>query len=136
MKDFTRIVAIPHYVINIDYLERLGLYGYTKAHINTFHRRLFFEKMQDWRNENEFRWVVFTDTEDDLFIDYGDSLTGIVFGDRTKDEDIEEIIEMTTNENVELMGLKWHNCSPWYDIGNLKYNRNFRKLSSAEKISN
>ena len=66
--------------------------------------------MRDWRGEDEFRWVLFTDTESDLLFDFEDSLVGVVFGENTREKDIDTILKMTETSNVEYTGIKWKNC--------------------------
>ena len=92
----------------------------------THYKRFFFEKMSDWRDEREFRWVVLEkQTSGDLFLRFEDALVGIVFGDDSDESEIGEIMKMTSDVNLEYIGLKWKNCSPWYDFENPKY---FRKM--------
>ena len=101
------------YTINVDYLKRLGKAEYVRYHLMTNYKRLFFEKMQDWRDECEFRWVVFDKrTSGHLFLNFEDSLVGIVFGESSDDSEIGEIKEMTSGMGLEYMALKWKNCSP------------------------
>lgn len=81
--------------------------------------------MSDWRDENEFRWIVFSEAENDLYVHYGDSLAGVIFGDCAKDAEVDYALQ-NLPLNVEVMGLKWKNCSAWYDFGALRYSREFR----------
>ena len=111
------------YFINVDYLDSVGFTEYARAHFHTHVRRLFFEKMMDWRDETEFRWVIRTESKKNLSINFENSLVGIIFGENTKDADVEELIGMTWDLQIEYMGLKWRNCSPWYDLANPRYNR-------------
>ena len=109
------------YTINVDYYEKVGREAYVEAHLRTHSQRLFFEKMTDWRDESEFRYVVFTKTEDKLYLDLQDTLAGIMFGANTSEINIQSIMDLTESWNIQYMGLKWKNCSPWYDYGNLRY---------------
>lgn len=109
------------YMINVDYLESVGREAYVRSHLSTHYRRLFFEKMTDWRDESEYRWVIFSDTADNFYLDIEDCLVGIIFGENTKEDDIEQVMKMTESWGLDYMGLKWKNCSPWYDYGNLRY---------------
>lgn len=89
--------------------------------------------MTDWQSENEFRWVLFCDQETDIDLEFGDSLAGIVFGDEANPENVEAVIDLTEAFQIEYMGLKWKNDSPWYDYGNLQYSPEFRKIQRAVK---
>ena len=119
------------YTINVDYLESVGREVYVRSHLKTHYRQLFFEKMMDWRDESEYRWVIFSDSADALSLDIEDCLVGIIFGENTKEDDIEQVMEMTASWGLDYMGLKWKNCSPWYDYPNLRYVPGMRNLSST-----
>lgn len=109
------------YTINLDHLETVGQERYVMDHLNTHYKRLFFEKMEDWRDESEWRIVVFSKNNENLYLDYKDALVGIVFGENTSEKGIQDIMDATETWGVRCMGLKWKNCSPWYDYGNLRY---------------
>lgn len=114
------------YLINIDHLEKLGADKYVSAHLSTHFKRLFFEKMDDWRGESERRYIVFSNSEELLHLDYNDALAGIIFGDKIDEENIITIMNMTNEKHVRHMGLKWKNCSPWYDYENPRYTQGIR----------
>lgn len=109
------------YMINADVLEDIGRTQYPGLHIRTHYKTLFFEKLNDWSNEAEWRWVIFSDTDDDIFIDYGDALVGVVFGDAASKETIRAAIQLIRPYGAQYTGLRWKNCSPWYDFGNPLY---------------
>lgn len=111
------------YSINIDYLEKYGFGQYTSVHFKQYHQRLFFEKLADWRQENEYRWVIATNTLEPIYVDYKSALIGVVFGENTREKDIDKVISLTNND-ISYTGLKWKNCSPWYDLSNMKYIKN------------
>jgi len=121
-KIFMAIPDMAPFMINVDYLKCLGKAEYARSHLLTHYKRFFFEKMMDWRNECEFRWVVLEKgTSGDLFLKFEDSLVGIMFGEDTDDSEIGEIKEIASDMNLEYMGLRWKNCSPWYDYRNPRY---------------
>jgi hypothetical protein len=110
-----------HYIIGLDHLERVGFDQYWKNHARQFARRLFFEKMEDWRDEVEFRYVAFFNDRPEVLVDMADALVGVIFGDAAEEKAVDALIEILRPRKVQMMGLQWHNCSPWYDFGNLKY---------------
>jgi hypothetical protein len=116
----------PEYMINADRLESDGFDSYWKLHLNQFRGRLLFEKMEDWRDEREFRFVAVYEAPQDVYVTYEDSLVGVVFGELTDRTHEDEMMQLLDGRNVEFMGLKWKNCSPWYDFGNLRYSKGFR----------
>lgn len=113
------------YMINVDFLEEVGRDHYPRHHLETHHRRLFFEKMMDWRDESEWRFIAFANSDQDLFVAYGSSLVGIMFGEDTPIDVIRSIMGVPGSRRY--MGLKWKNCSPWYDYGNLLYTPGIEK---------
>lgn len=109
------------YVINIDALEDLGIDRFTELHLEKNYHRFFFEKMTDWRDECEWRWVAVASSDQDLYVAFGTALVGIMFGEDTPDEGVREVMNQTEGLGLRYMGLRWKNCSPWYDYGNLRY---------------
>lgn len=103
------------FTINVDAYESLGRDEYFRAHLKTHYKKLFFEKMTDWQGENEWRIVVFSNEAQPLFLNFEDSLVGVVFGDETSGSYKDEIIRLTSGR-VWHIGLRWKNCAPWYDF--------------------
>lgn len=108
------------YMINVDALETLGRAAYVQAHLRAHHKSLFFEKMTDWRDEVEWRWVVFSNHQGDIYLDLGDSVAGLMFGENTDEKIIQDLMDLTESWGLRYMGLKWKNSSPWYDYRNLR----------------
>lgn len=102
------------YGINVDYLEGLGFEEYIKAHIETHHKRLFFEKSKDWSNEDEFRWVLFGNMEEDIYFNFGSALAGIVFGADCQEDVISTVVKKCKGQNVQFQQMVWKNCTPWF----------------------
>ncbi|MFJ2320017.1 DUF2971 domain-containing protein [Pseudomonas sp. NPDC087817] len=102
--------------INTDDLEKYGRDRYPAIHLRKHYRELFFEKMSDWKAENEFRWVAFAKTTEPLDVKFGSALVGMMFGEDTAEEDKKEMSHLTSGMGVEMRGLKWKNHSPWYDF--------------------
>jgi Protein of unknown function (DUF2971) len=115
------IGAADPFHINIDAFEDLGEEEYAKLHLRRFGTQLFFEKMLDWRDEKELRWVVLGDESDNLFVPIHDSLIGVMFGDRTPEKVIQDTMDVAEPLGIDFMGLKWKNGGPFYDGGNLRY---------------
>jgi len=109
------------FMINLDHLEKVGKSRYVADHLSTHYRRLFFEKMSDWRDENEWRYLIHTKDSEPKYVEYRSSLVGIMFGENTRDDVVESVMAITKGRALRYMGLKWRNSSPWYDYGNLRY---------------
>ncbi|KTB63867.1 MULTISPECIES: DUF2971 domain-containing protein [Pseudomonas] len=108
------------YLINVDELEHRGKTQYAIDHLQTHYKKLFFEKMTDWKDEIEWRWVVLCDSDEPLYLSFGGALSGIVFGEDTNKEDKFKIVKLTKGQ-IFYQSLKWKNCSPWYDFGRQDY---------------
>ena len=109
------------FTLSVDHLEQLGFDAYVRTHFHTFVKQLFFQKMRDWRDECEFRWIVHDENPDDAFVDITKALVAIIYGDDANPKDVRQIIEATRDLELEHMGLKWTNSSPWYDFVNPIY---------------
>lgn len=120
-RSIVRNLDDQQYMINLDVMESVGRDAYVDLHLKTHYQRLFFEKMNDWRDESEWRWVVFGDANADLYLNISGCVAGIMFGENTEEKVIQSIMDQTESWGIRYMGLKWKNCSPWYDFGNLRY---------------
>ena len=67
--------------MSINDLENYGIEEAVNKHIQANWKELFFLKSLDWRDEMEYRYVVFTGNLEDEFLVLADSLIGIVLGD-------------------------------------------------------
>jgi hypothetical protein len=103
--------------IDIDSYRALGHDQYAAHHLNTHYASLFFEKLEDWRDENEWRILLIGGSSKDCFVPIDDSLVGVVHGVATSPEMSKRLIRLSDEPGVEHMGLLWNNHSPWYDIG-------------------
>jgi hypothetical protein len=75
-----------------DDIDRLGLDAALIAHRDAHHGTLYFYKAEDWRSENEWRWVLFSDHDDQYeYITIERSLSGVVFGVNCNPDDVRRI---------------------------------------------
>lgn len=105
----------PAFMVNIDQLEELGVSSYLYNHVRSHKSRLFFEKATDWSNEDEFRFIIFN-SENDVIMDYRDSLHGIVFGENCTEEHIRTIVNLTMGRGLFKQKLSWKNAAPWFEF--------------------
>jgi len=101
------------YTINIDYSEKFGLKRYLRAHVRTYFKRLFFEKMEDWKDEDEYRWVLVKEEERDILVDFQDALKGVMFGVNVNQAQIGSVVQATKEYKLTYEQLEWNNCTPW-----------------------
>lgn len=127
-RNLVRGLEDHEYMIDIDALESLGKTAYVNIHIRKHYRPLFFEKMFDWRDEAEWRVVVVSNSEKEQYLRLEDSLVGIMFGENTGEEMTQLIMALTHSWNIEYMGLKWKNSTPWYDYNTFRYMPSVKKF--------
>lgn len=102
--------------LDVDRYEALGLSSYVRWHIQQHHQRLFFEKLEDWRDESEWRILVMSDDASPLFLPIADSIVAVIHGDSTDPDCSERLMALTKGRDVEHLGISWKNSSPWYDF--------------------
>lgn len=113
------MLRAPHlheYMVDVDALETLGRVRYVTEHLQTHHKPLFFEKLSDWRDEREWRIVVFADADSDLFAPIDDALIGVIHGTEIDPAIADELATLAPTESFEHMRLLWKNGAPWYDV--------------------
>ena len=108
------------FTVNVDHLEKRGDKDYCYDHLLKFTKRLYFEKAKDWENENEFRFAIF-ECDDELYFEYQNSLSGILFGQDCVESDIKKIVELTKNSGIQYQKLRWRNCTPWFEFERTKW---------------
>lgn len=99
----------------IDLLDATDLESYLaliKVHFNRWYKELFSRKLSDWSNESEYRWVYLGGDSKPLFIDFGDSLEGIVAGENVDVQDYERLYKHCVFHSADLTQLEWHNGIP------------------------
>lgn len=111
----------PEFMLNVDLYESLGPKAYVRTHIQDNHRSLFFEKLEDWRDEHEWRLLTISETAKSITIPIQTALVGVLHGDATDPDISEELMRLTHDLDVEHMGLSWTNSTPWYDYGSFSW---------------
>ena len=102
--------------IEIPSLTSLGVKEYCNQHRHHYMGQMFFEKMVDWRDEQEWRMAILADSEGPLFIHFEDALVGVVHGAEMKASRSRLAMHLTDGAPVEHIFLKWDNKGPWYDL--------------------
>jgi hypothetical protein len=119
---FTVRSLTPHeFMVNVDELEVVGPDAYAMNHLVRHHDELFFEKLQDWRDESEWRLLAVGPGIEPLFLDISEALVGVMHGASADDKLSDQIMKLTEHLPIEHMGLKWKNSNPWYDLANFKW---------------
>jgi hypothetical protein len=122
-----RPLTVHEFMIDIDLYETTGALAYARTHLQRHYRPLFFEKLQDWRDETEWRIVVVGTESGPIDVKYGDALVGVIHGADLDEALSWEIAEMTEGRDVYHMGLLWKNSNPWYNYEAMRWTASDRK---------
>jgi len=103
----------PHGLhISIDEIDSIGIDKTAKRHFFRYGKDLFFKKSKDWAQENEYRWLVTGNSEDDFFIGIEDNLIGIALGDKFPSQHLNVVHRMARTNSIQLMRMEWKNGYP------------------------
>jgi hypothetical protein len=74
---------------------------------------LFFTKMADYRDEQEYRYAVFDNTDDDyVYVDLDDALIAVVLGEAFPSSGREGAASMCTKQGAALRVMDWRDITP------------------------
>ncbi|MGL5826125.1 MAG: DUF2971 domain-containing protein [Nocardioides sp.] len=73
---------------------------------------LYFWKSKDWASEFEYRWVLLDSSDDDVYVDIREALSGVIFGDRYPAHGPESAAASLEESDVQLGRLKYRNGHP------------------------
>lgn len=100
------------FVLDFDEIKRSGIERTVRSHIARFWRELFFEKLLDWRDEHEYRWVLWeTDRTEHVFA-YADALDAVLLGPGFPGHLHATISKYRRDLGFELASLNWKNGVP------------------------
>jgi Protein of unknown function (DUF2971) len=99
------------FLIDFDFVRRAGLQATVQHHVKRFWRELFFEKLRDWADEKEYRWVLWEDSNEHLF-DFNDSLVGILLGANFPPANLVDLQPYLRQYEIQISSLNWKNGVP------------------------
>ncbi|MFM5201467.1 DUF2971 domain-containing protein [Aeromonas caviae] len=112
------------YTLNYPLLKEIGITEYVRQHIDEYNNELIFEKSLDWRDENEFRYLMYIDSTENQFLKFGNALSGIVFGTDTTEEDQHSVFQATYKDGIQFEQISYSNSTPWLSYKDFRiYNR-------------
>jgi hypothetical protein len=83
------------------------------AHLEQHHELLFFTKMEDYRDEQEFRYVVFDGSDADyVYIDIEDALIAVVLGEAFPEWGRDGAAAMCAEHGVAVRAMDWRDILP------------------------
>lgn len=107
-----RNIFIESRTINNIKAAEIGHDAYIKYHIIHNFNGLFFNKNSDYKDENEYRFAVYTDNLDEIFVPIEDSIIGIIVGDRFPTIYACVLEQFSEDRGLICKRLKWHNGNP------------------------
>lgn len=99
----------------IDLLHELDPSSYflaTQSHFNQWHQQLFLQKLTDWSNEDEYRFVYLDSHPEPRYLQFGDSLEAIVIGEGVEGDKYDEFLRHCVIHRADIANLVWHNGFP------------------------
>ena len=104
----TRVGISPDaYTLNGNQLVEDGVEGYCYNHIKRHSGTLFFTKNIDYRDESEYRVVVFDPNHNYEFININKSIKGVIAGDRTPEVYFPLIRQLSERYGIECRRAYW-----------------------------
>ena len=100
------------FLLDYDLVRRLGLQEAVAKHVLKHHRSLFFEKASDWRDEREYRWVLWDNTLDHHKINFGSALKGVVVGSEFPPAVWRLMQDRCAEHRVLVKKMTWRNGAP------------------------
>jgi Protein of unknown function (DUF2971) len=100
------------FILNFDAIRRSGLEVTVRDHVRHYWRELFFEKLRDWGDEKEYRWVLWDTQHDQHLFDFKDSLVAILLGPSFAASDKPAVGDFQKDLGFEVGVLNWKNGVP------------------------
>ena len=87
-------------------------YSAIHKHFNTWYKQLYFQKLLDWSNEDEYRWVYFDNNQNPRYLKYGDALEAIAVGDAVDEERYQIFRSHCKDISADIGQVTWRNGFP------------------------
>lgn len=111
----SKIVDDP-FVINLTAVNSVKSYINTiQSHLNIWFRELFLRKLNDWANEDEYRWVYLDFHPNPVFVSFEDALEAIIIGEHVPNAYYEDILRYCVKYRADVTNLNWYNGYPKID---------------------
>jgi len=111
-KDFSR-EAIDARTLNGNKLKEMPIGEYVASHLDGHYKALFLEKAQDYRDENEYRFIFANSVPGFTYVPIDDCLKVVVVGVRLPTVYRGLIAQLAHEVRAEYKSLHWHNGRPY-----------------------
>ncbi|MBT2722328.1 DUF2971 domain-containing protein [Bacillus sp. ISL-46] len=116
--------------LNYDDVENNGTKLSVKNHLDKYINELFFLKMPDWKDEWEFRYVLFSNHDKEYeHVKYEDALVRIIIGEDFPSVYETLIVEYCRKYNISASKMAWNNGIPG-SLGIYNHESGISKISS------
>ncbi len=101
-------------IFSIQYkdIKNLSLNTAINMYIEKHHKRLYFQKSTDWRDEHEYRWVVRGENNEPLFVPINGCLEAVIVGQRFPDVYLTALYPFAEEYNIKVIKCFWFNGEP------------------------
>jgi Protein of unknown function (DUF2971) len=106
--------SFEHDELKMSYNEILekGMRNAIVDHLHRYYKDLFFHKVSDWADECEYRFVLYSGTEEPQYFKISNSICGICMGVDFPEVYIPALAPFCDKYKLELAKLRWHNGEP------------------------
>ena len=107
--------AIPYNVISLDandLIEKDDSNIFALNHIKKCYKEVFFIKHTDYKDEDEFRFIIYYPTEEYFYLDISTCILAVIVGDRFHEIYTPLIEQFCSTFNVEYRRLSWNHGEP------------------------
>ncbi|GIO26384.1 DUF2971 domain-containing protein [Ornithinibacillus bavariensis] len=118
---FGRVDYNSYYPINVDDYEAFNINQkdmiskeideLLNDHVTRYYKTLYLRKAPDWRDENEFRWVI-QSSQDYEYVSIDSSLRAVILGVETPREYDSVFSEFQEKYKIEVSRMHWYNGNP------------------------
>ena len=98
--------------LSVNKIQELGKEKYIEEHIKNNWHSFFLQKNDDFRDEREYRIMIYEEMNEYFNLPIHNCLVGVIVGDRFPDVYCGIIKKIADEEQIECFKLKWHNGQP------------------------
>ena len=100
------------FYLNYDEILNKGLEVYVKEHLSEYYDIFFFDKLDDWKDEWEYRWLLISNNSGYEYVNYDDSLKAVILGIDFPLENEIFILEYCKKLGIPAFRMNWQNGRP------------------------